>query len=261
MGGKFYRLYHGYEFEGVLIRKFADSHFIRRFVYYLMKRGKKYSEMVKAIDKNKSYSIEEAIELVKKTSATKFDSSIEVHARLGVDPKKGDQQIRSTVILPHVVGKSKKVVAFVSVDKEKDAKAAGADMVGGDELIKKIQQTKKIDFDVAVATPDMMKFLAPIAKILGPRGLMPSPKNETITTNIEKTIKELKKGKISFKNDDTSNVHQVVGKVSLGSKEILENFNAFMGALNKAKPASVKGIYIKNITICSTMGPGIKVSL
>lgn len=226
-----------------------------------MKRGKKYSEMVKTIDKSKVYPIGEAIELVKKTSVTKFDSSIEVHARLGIDPKKGDQQIRATVILPHVVGKAKKIVAFVSADKEKAAKAAGADMVGGDELIQKIKQTKKIDFDVAVATPDMMKLLAPIAKILGPRGLMPSPKNETITTNIEKAIQELKKGKISFKNDDTSNVHQIVGKVSLDSKKILENFNAFMDALNKAKPASAKGIYIKNISICSTMGPGIKVSL
>ncbi len=224
-----------------------------------MKRGKKYSEVVKAIDKNKNYSIEEAIELVKKTSITNFDSSIEIHIKLGVDPKKGDQQVRSTVILPHVVGKAKKVIAFVDPDKEKEAKEAGADQIGGEELIQKIKQTKKIDFDIAVATPQMMKKLAPIAKVLGPRGLMPSPKNDTITTDLKKSIGELKKGKVSFKNDDTSNIHQLIGKVSFDNDKILENYNAFIEAINKAKPAGQKGIYIKNISLCSTMGPGVKV--
>jgi large subunit ribosomal protein L1 len=224
-----------------------------------MKRGKKYSEVAKAVDKDKVYSIEEAIELVKKTSTTKFDSSIEIHIKLGVDPKKGDQQVRSTVILPHVVGKAKKVIAFVGPDKEKDAKEAGADKIGGEELIQKIKQTKKFDFDIAVATPDMMKNLAPIAKILGPRGLMPSPKNDTITTDLKRTIGELKKGKISFKNDDTSNVHQLVGKISFDDNKILENYNAFLEAINKARPVGQKGIYIKNISICSTMGPGIRI--
>jgi large subunit ribosomal protein L1 len=224
-----------------------------------MKRGKKYSEVAKAIDKDKVYPIEEAIELIKKTSITKFDSSIEVHVKLGTDPKKGDQQVRSTVILPHVVGKVKKVIAFVGPDKEKDAKEAGADKIGGEELIQKIKQTKKFDFDIAVATPDMMKKLAPIAKILGPRGLMPSPKNDTITTDLKRTIGELKKGKISFKNDDTSNIHQLFGKASFDNNKILENYNAFLEAINKARPAGQKGIYIKNISICSTMGPGVKV--
>jgi large subunit ribosomal protein L1 len=224
-----------------------------------MKRGKKYSKVAKAVDKDKVYPIEEAIELVKKTSITKFDSSIEVHIKLGVDPKKGDQQVRSTVILPHVVGKSKKVIAFVGPDKEKEAKEAGADKIGGEELIQKIKQTKKFDFDIAVATPDMMKKLAPIAKILGPRGLMPSPKNDTITTDLKRTIGELKKGKISFKNDDTSNIHQLFGKISFDDNKILENYNVLLEAINKAKPAGQKGIYIKNISICSTMGPGVKV--
>ena len=224
-----------------------------------MKRGKKYLEKVKAVDKEKSYPLEEAIELVKKTSTTKFDSSIEIHIKLGIDPKKGDQQVRATVILPHVVGKVKKVVAFVGAGKEKEAKEAGADEIGGEELIQKIKQTKKFDFDIAVATPDMMKNLAPIAKILGPRGLMPSPKNETITTDLKRTIGELKKGKLSFKNDDTSNVHQIIGKVSFDDSKVLENYKAFLEAITKAKPATQKGIYIKNISICSTMGPGIKV--
>lgn len=226
-----------------------------------MARGKKYIEVAKNVDREKTYTIEEAIALVKKTSTTKFDSSVEVHVRLGVDPKKGDQQVRATAILPHIVGKSKRVVAFVGPDKEKEAKDAGADLVGGEELIQQIKQTKKFDFDIAVATPDMMRLLAPIAKILGPRGLMPSPKNETITTNLKKSIEELKKGKISFKNDDTSNIHQLIGKVSFEDKNILENYTAFLEAVNKAKPASVKGIYIKNVSICSTMGPGIKIAL
>jgi len=240
---------------------FADSRIFADLYYIFMKKDEKNSKMAKAVDKNKIYTIEEAIDLVKKTSTVKFDSSVEVHIRLGIDPRKGDQLVRGTAVLPHSFGKSKKIAAFVEADKEKEAKDAGADIIGGDELIQKIKQTKKIDFDIAVATPKIMKQLALIAKILGPRGLMPSPKNETITTNLKKTIGELKKGKISFKNDDTANIHQVFGKVSFDNSKLLENYKTFLDAVVKAKPLSAKGIYIKNISICSTMGPGIKVAL
>ncbi len=226
-----------------------------------MKRGKKYQEAKKLIEKGKAYPIEEAIELAKKTSFVKFDASIEAHIRLGIDPKKGDQQVRGTVILPHSFGKTKKVAAFVSPEKEKEAQEAGADIVGGKELIDKIKQTGKIDFDVAIATPEMMKLLAPIAKILGPKGLMPSPKNETITTDIKKTVSELKKGKVSFKNDNTGNIHEIVGKVSMDSPKILENYQALLEAIVKATPQAAKGTYLRNITLCSTMGPGIKVEI
>ena len=226
-----------------------------------MKRGKKYLEAKKQVEKDRLYSPEEAIELAKKTSFVKFDASVEVHLRLGIDPKKGDQQVRGTVILPHSFGKTKKIAAFVPPEKEKEAQEAGAEVVGGKELIDKIKQTSKINFDVAIATPEMMKMLAPIAKILGPKGLMPSPKNETITTDIKKTISELKKGKVSFKNDNTGNVHEIIGKVSMETVKILENYQAFLEAITKAKPAAAKGAYIKSITLCSTMGPGIKVEI
>lgn len=211
------------------------------------------------LDKTKIYQIEEAIELVKKISKTKFDASIEAHIRLGVDSKKGDQQVRGTVILPHSVSKQKKIAVFTEDEKQKEAKIAGADIIGNEELIKKIKQTKKIDFKIAIATPSMMRFLAPIAKILGPKGLMPSPKNGTITTDLSKTIKEFKQGKVAFKNDDTGNIHQVIGKISLDNKKILENYEVFLKELNRVKPATAKGIYINSVCFCSTMGPSIKV--
>lgn len=224
--------------------------------------SKEKKEQVKLeIDKTKSYSIEDAIELVKKTSKNKFDASVEIHFRLGIDPKKNDQQVRSTVVLPHSAGKKKKIAAFVSTEQEKEARDAGAEIAGGEDLIKEIKDTKKINFDIAVATPNMMRLLAPIAKILGPRGLMPSPKNETITADLKKTISELQKGKIAFKNDDTGNIHQTIGKISNSGKNLAENYKSFLEALNKAKPPAAKGDYIKNITICSTMGPGIKVEI
>lgn len=209
----------------------------------------------------KEYPITEAIELVKKSARANFDESIEVHFRLGINPKKGDQQIRGTVTLPHGTGKSKKVAVFAEEEKLEEARSAGADLTGGGELIEKIKKTEKCDFDVAIATPNIMKELAKIAKILGPRGLMPSPKNETVTTNIKKTIAELKKGKITFRNDDTANIHQIIGKVSFDKERLIENFKAFLNAIKKAKPASSKGIYLRNITLCSSMGRGIKVSL
>ncbi len=212
-------------------------------------------------DKTKPYSLEEAIKLTKELSKTKFDSSVEVHMRLGIDTRKGDQQIRGAVSLPNGTGKTLKVAAFVSPEKEADAKKAGADLVGGEELIEEIKRTEKTDFQVAVAEPAMMKNLAKIAKILGTRGLMPSPKNETVTPNPVKAIEELKKGKVSYKNDDTGNIHVSIGKTSFEDTKLIENFNALVDAIRKAKPASSKGVYIKNISMSSTMGPGIKVSL
>jgi len=213
------------------------------------------------VDPKKVYTREEAIELAKKTSSVKFDASIEVHLRLGIDPSKGDQQIRSTIIFPHTIGKTKTVAAFVPPDKEKEAKGAGADIVGGEELIEEIKKSGKINFEVAVATPDMMPKLAKVAKILGPKGLMPNPKTETVGPDVKKMIEELKKGKVTFKNDDTSNIHQIIGKVSLEDKQLLENLNAFLEAVEKAKPASSKGVYIKSATISSSMGPGIKLEI
>lgn len=218
------------------------------------------SALAAQVDKTRVYSVDEAIKLVKETSTVKFDASVEVHANLGIDPKKGEQQIRSTVVLPHGTGRSKKVAAFVSPDKEKEAKDAGADAVYGEEEIKKIKDTEKIDFEVAVTTPDMMPKLAAIAKVLGPKGLMPNPKTETVGPNLTKMIQELKRGKLMFKNDDTNNVHVSIGKVSFSETQLKENFLAFMEALKRAKPATAKGVYIKNLVLTSSMGPGIRVA-
>lgn len=212
-------------------------------------------------DKSKSYPLIEALELTKKLAKTKFDSSVEVHIRLGIDNRKSDQQIRGAVSLPHGTGKTIIVAAFVSPEKEKEVRAAGADFVGGEELIAEIKKTEKTDFQVAVAEVSMMKNLAQIAKILGTRGLMPSPKNDTVTNDPAKAVAELKKGKVSFRNDDTSNVHVAIGKTSFDAQKLAENFNALLDTIRKAKPASSKGVFIKNIVISSTMGPGIKVSL
>ena len=209
-------------------------------------------------DKGTVYPLEKAIELTKELSKTKFESSVEVHIRLGIDPKKGDQQIRSAVSLPHGTGKTIIVAAFVSDDKIEDAKAAGADIVGNEDLIEKIKKTEKTDFAVAVAEPAMMKHLGQIAKILGTRGLMPSPKNETVTPDPIKAITELKKGKISFKNDDTANVHAVIGKTSFETEKLVENFTALFRNIVRIKPRTSKGTYIKNISFSSTMGPGVK---
>jgi len=212
-------------------------------------------------DKNKNYSIAEAIALVKKNSKTKFDSSIEVHFRLGIDPKKGEQQVRGAVSLPHGTGKTVKVAAFVSPTSEEACRAAGADYVGGEELIAEIKKTEKTDFAVAVAEPDMMRNLAQIAKILGTRGLMPSPKNDTVTADPAKAVAELKKGKVSFKNDDSGNIHSLIGKVSFDDAKLLENYNIMLDTIKKSKPSSSKGSYIKNISLSSSMGPGVRVAL
>ena len=199
------------------------------------------------------------MELVKQTSKTKFDSTIEVHINLGIDVKKGDQQVRATLLFPHSIGKSKKVVAFVPADREKDAKEAGADTVGGEDLINEIAKSGKIDCDVTVATPDMMPKLAKIAKILGPSGLMPNPKTDTVGPNIKKIVEEIKKGKVAFKNDATANLHQAIGKSSMDAKALVENLNVFVEAVKKTKPASSKGVFLKSVTVTSTMGPAIHV--
>ncbi|HQB51044.1 MAG TPA: 50S ribosomal protein L1 [bacterium] len=225
------------------------------------KTGKAQKEVRQLVEKTKTYSLVEAMELVKKTNTVKFDSSVEVHLRLGIDPRKGDQQVRGAVSLPHGTGKTVRIAAFVSTENEAAVKAAGADLVGGDELIEEIRKTEKTDFQVAVAEPALMRNLAVIAKILGTRGLMPSPKNETVTTDPAKAVAELKKGKVSFKNDETANIHVAIGKVSFENDKLAENFQALVDAIKKSKPAASKGAYIKGAIICSTMGPGIRVSL
>ncbi len=225
-----------------------------------MKRGKKYSAVAEKVEKNKLHTTEEAMALVKETKTAKFDESVEVHIKLAVDPKKGDQQVRGAVVLPHGIGKTAKVCVITST-KATEAKEAGADFVGGEELIEKIKLGKMEEVDVIVASPEMMPKLATVAKILGPRGLMPSPKTETVTDKIKEAVEMLKKGKLSFKNDNTGNVHQVIGKVSFETKKLEENYATFIDAIQKARPAGIKGKYMVTISICSTMGPGIKVVL
>ncbi|MBT3689855.1 50S ribosomal protein L1 [bacterium] len=212
------------------------------------------------VDREKIYTLEEGIKLVKETSTVKFDASVEVHIRLGIDPKKGDQAIRSTVKLPHGTGKTKKIAAFVSPKKEKEAKEAGAYLVGGVELIKEIKKSGKCDFEIAVCEPELMRDLSQIAKLLGPKGLMPNPKIGTVTKEIKKTIEELNKGLVDFRNDDSANLHLMVGKVSFEDKQLKENIEAFLEALKRIKPESLKGSLIQSISICSAMGPGIRVS-
>ena len=212
-------------------------------------------------DRLKAYTPAEALDIVKKISKAKFDASVEVHFRLSINTKKGDQQVRGAVSLPNGTGKTVKVAAFVSPENEAAVKAAGADFVGGEDLINEIKKSEKTDFQVAIAEPALMKNLAVIAKILGTRGLMPSPKNDTVTTNPAKTVEELKKGKISFKNDDTANVHTVIGKLSFDNQKLLENYAVLLDTLKKAKPASSKGSFIKNISFSSSMSQGVKVSL
>jgi len=226
-----------------------------------MAKEKKQKNPTVEYDANKAYSIMEAVELTKKLSKTKFDASIEIHFRLGIDTKKGEQQIRLAVSLPNGTGKTVKVAAFVTPDKEEETRKAGADYVGGEDLINEIKKTEKTEFQVAVAEPAMMKNLASIAKILGTRGLMPSPKNETVTPNPAKAVAELKKGKVSLKNDDTGNVHVAIGKASFETNKLVQNFEALLEAIRKAKPATSKGIYIKKVYVSSTMGPGLKIAL
>lgn len=224
-----------------------------------MHRGKKYKNVAEKIERTKLYPLAEAIQLVKGTSIAKFDEAVEVHVNLGIDPKKSDEAVRGTVVLPHGTGKTKRVAVITST-KAKEAQEAGADVVGGEEMIERLKAGKVDDFDVLVATPEMMPKLAPAAKILGPRGLMPSPKTETVTVKIKEAIENIKKGKVNFKNDPQGVVHQVFGKISFDEQKLSENLSALLDALQKAKQSGVKGKFIKSIAICTTMGPSVRVA-
>jgi large subunit ribosomal protein L1 len=224
-----------------------------------MKKSKAYSNAIKKIEKSKLYEPQEALNLVKEIATAKFDETVEVHIKLGVDPRHADQQVRGTVSLPHGTGKTRKVLVFAKGEKVREAEQAGADYVGGEELAEKIQGGW-FDFDIAVATPDMMAVVGKLGKILGPRGLMPNPKSGTVTFDIERTINELKAGRIEYRVDKTSIVHAPIGRVSFEVEKLQENLNAFAEALIKAKPAAAKGQYMRSVSICSTMGPGIKIN-
>jgi large subunit ribosomal protein L1 len=223
--------------------------------------GKRLEAAKKEVDATKKYSSEEAVALAKKTATTKFVGNVEVHVRLGIDPKKTDQAVRGTLTLPHGTGKIKRIVAFVSEAKEKEATEAGAVLVGGEDLIKKIKETEQLNFDIAIAEPAMMAKLASIAKLLGPRGLMPNPKTGTVTPDIGKAVKEYATGKVEFKNDDSGNIHLLIGKSSFPDDQILANLKAFLDALRSSRPATVKNEFIISASVNSTMGPGIKLKL
>lgn len=210
---------------------------------------------------DRAYSVSEALALLQTLPKAKFDESVELHVRLGIDPAKSDQTVRTVLTLPHSAGNVKRIAVFTTPGHEAEAKDAGADLVGGKELIAEIVKTKQCNFDIAVATPDIMKDLAPAARVLGPKGLMPTPKNETITTNLTKTLGELKRGKTTLKNDDGGNVHVVVGKRSWEPAKLSENITVLLATLTKARPSSAKGVFLKSATLCSTMGPAIRLSV
>ena len=223
-----------------------------------MKKGKKYSDSLKLIDRTKLYDPEEAISLVKQTAKAKFDETVEISVRLGVDPRHADQQVRGAVVLPHGTGRTVRVLVVTKGDKVKEAEAAGADIVGGEEMIHKIQTENWFGFDVMIATPDMMGVVGRIGRILGPKGLMPNPKSGTVTMDVSKAIADIKAGKVEYRVDKTSIVHVPVGKVSFGVDKLEENLNTLMDAIIKAKPAAAKGTYIKSLVVSTTMGPGVK---
>ena len=225
-----------------------------------MKRGKKYTDAAKLVDAAKLYEIQEAIDLVQKTSITKFDSMVEAHIRLGVDSRHADQQVRGAVVLPHGTGRSVRVLVFAKGEKASEAEAAGADFVGGDELVTKIQSENWFEFDVVVATPDMMGTVGKIGRVLGPKGLMPNPKAGTVTADVTKAIADIKAGKIEYRLDKTNIIHVPIGKVSFGTEKLGDNFKTLMDAVVKAKPSAAKGTYLKSITLASTMGPGVRVN-
>ena len=223
----------------------------------MAKRGKKYEEARKQVDRETRYEPAEALAKVREMGKAGFDETVELAVRLGVNPKHADQQVRGSVVLPHGTGKTVRVVVFAKGEKIKEAEEAGADFVGGDELVAKIQEGW-LDFDVAVATPDMMGSVGKVGKVLGPRGLMPNPKSGTVTFEVEKAVGDIKAGKVEYRTDKAANVHVPIGKVSFTHEQLLENFNAIMDALIKARPAAAKGQYLKNISVSSTMGPGVK---
>ena len=226
----------------------------------MRKLGKKYVEASKKVERTNLYTKEEAVKLVKETSITSFDSTVEVAIKLNLDTKKADQQLRGSMVLPNGTGKTKKVLVIAKGDKADAAQAAGADYVGAEELVMKIQKENWFDFDTVITTPDMMGVVGRIGKLLGPKGLMPNPKSGTVTPDVAKAVKDVKAGKVEYRLDKTAVIHCVIGKKSFGKEKLLENFNALLDAIVKAKPAAAKGTYIKSISLASTMGPGVKVS-
>ncbi|ABS72551.1 MULTISPECIES: 50S ribosomal protein L1 [Bacteria] len=224
----------------------------------MAKKGKKYVEAAKLVDRAKAYDVAEAVALTKKTNTAKFDATVEVAFRLGVDPRKNDQQIRGAVVLPNGTGKTQRVLVFAKGEKAKEAEAAGADYVGDSDYIAKIQQGW-FEFDVIVATPDMMGEVGKIGRVLGPKGLMPNPKTGTVTFEVEKAIGEIKAGKVEYRVDKAGNIHVPIGKVSFEDEKLVENFTTMYDTILKAKPAAAKGVYVKNVAVTSTMGPGVKV--
>ncbi len=226
-----------------------------------MKRGKKYQDAVKNYDRMTQYEVEDAIQIVKKNATAKFDETIELHLRTGCDGRHADQQVRGAVVLPHGTGKSVRVLVFAKGAKLDEAEAAGADFVGGEELIPKIQNDGWLDFDVVVATPDMMSVVGRLGRVLGPKGLMPNPKAGTVTMDVTKAIADIKAGKIEYRLDKTNIIHVPIGKASFTDEQLSDNFQSLMGAINKAKPSSVKGQFIRSATLTSTMGPGVKLNV
>ena len=226
-----------------------------------MKTGKRYSEAAKLVEKTKTYDLEEAVALVKKTASAKFDETIEAHFRLGVDGRHADQQVRGAVVLPHGTGKTVKVLVFAKGNKVDEALAAGADYAGGDELVPKIQNEGWLDFDVVVATPDMMGVVGRLGRVLGPKGLMPNPKAGTVTMDVTKAINDIKSGKIEYRLDKSNIIHVPIGKASFTEEQLTDNFQTLIDAVVKAKPAAAKGQYIKSLVVASTMGPGVKLNV
>ena len=225
-----------------------------------MKKGKRYQEAAKLVDAAKAYEAKEALEVIEKMPKTKFDETVELHVKLGVDSKHADQQVRGTVVLPNGTGKTQKVLVFAKGDKAKEAEEAGADYVGAEELVPKIEKENWFDYDVIVATPDMMGVIGRLGKVLGPKGLMPNPKSGTVTMDVKKAIAEIKSGKVEYRLDKTNIIHLGFGKVSFGTEKLLENYNCIIDAIIKAKPAAAKGQYIKSVSISTTMGPGLYVN-
>ncbi len=225
-----------------------------------MKMGKKYAESIKTFDKAKQYEIGDALDIVLSTAKAKFDETIEFHTKLGVDPKQADQQVRGVIVLPHGTGKTAKVLVIAKGEKADIAQQAGADYVGAEDMVAKIQKENWFDFDVVITTPDMMGVVGRIGKVLGPKGLMPNPKSGTVTMDVAKAIKDVKAGKVEYRLDKTAVIHCSIGKKSFGKEKLLDNYNALLDAIVKAKPAAAKGQYIKSIAVASTMGPGVKVS-
>ena len=225
-----------------------------------MKRGKRYQEAAKLVDSSKVYEAKEALEIIEKMPKPKFDETVELHVKLGVDSKHADQQVRGTVVLPHGTGKSLRVLVFAKGDKAKEAEAAGADFVGAEELVPKIEKENWFDYDVIVATPDMMGVIGRLGKVLGPKGLMPNPKSGTVTMDVTKAISEIKSGKVEYRLDKTNIIHLGIGKTSFGAEKLAENYQTVIDAIIKAKPAAAKGQYIKSVALTTTMGPSIYIN-